>query len=73
MALTRTAPWQKGGIYHAQRLWCLFPTAFCMETLPLGTRLGDPFKTWTAKFDHPIENPDANLDVCFLIFQVARL
>ena len=34
---------------------------------------GGAFKTGAAKSGHPVENPDANLGFCFLIFEVARL
>lgn len=30
-------------------------------------------KTWTAESGHPVENSDANLGFCFLIFEGARL
>ena len=34
---------------------------------------GGEFKTGAAKSSHPIENSDANLGFCILIFEVARL
>jgi len=34
---------------------------------------GGTFKAWVAKSGHPVENPDANLGFCFLIFEGTRL
>jgi hypothetical protein len=34
---------------------------------------GGAFKTWASKSGHAVENADANLGFCFLVFEVARL
>jgi hypothetical protein len=54
--------------------WALLHRSRSTRNAPYPRRnSGGAFKTWAAKADYPVENPNANPSFCFLIFEVARL